>query len=92
MIADFNCKFELHITKKQAEQGSHPGGCDDDIKALLEIPSIRRQFAKINPEGIKAELKEYGAWDEEELNDVEANKARILWIACGNITDEINGC
>ena len=82
-------RFTIKLTKRQALDGSHAGQCDDDIKALLSAPVIRRQFAKINPDAIKAELKEYGAWDETELTDVEQNKARILWIACGNIRDEI---
>lgn len=84
MYASFN-RFELQLTKAQAAQGSHQGQCDDDIKALLDVPSIKRQFNKIPAELLAAELQEYGAWDEIELQDHEANKARILWVACGDI-------
>lgn len=87
MFATFN-RFELQITRDQALTGSHQGSCDDDIKALLELPAIKRQFKKIDPAKIKEELKEYGAWNEEELKDVDQNQARILWIACGNIREE----
>jgi hypothetical protein len=89
MYAPFN-RFELKITKAQALQGSHPGPCDIDIVELLTVPAIRRQFKKIPADKIAAELKEYGAWDETELSDHEANKARILWIACGDIVEEHN--
>lgn len=84
MYTYFN-RFELNITKEQAKIGSHQGKCDDDIAYLLTLPQIARQFKKISPADIAAELKEYGAWDETELSDHEANKARILWIACGDI-------
>jgi hypothetical protein len=88
MYATFN-RFELKLTKAQAAQGSHPGPCDADVAELLKVPAIRKQFEKIEPEKIAAELQEYGAWDETELQDTEANKARILWIACGDIVDNL---
>jgi phage host-nuclease inhibitor protein Gam len=73
---------------KQAEQGSHQGDCEADIKKLLKISSIHKQLDTIGNEKIAKELKEYGAWNEEELQDIESNYERILWIACGNIVDE----
>lgn len=71
---------ELNITKKDAESVDHSGDCEEDVKALLQKPYIQRQFKKLNPESIKKELKQYGAWDEEELEDLEQNKIRLLWI------------
>ncbi len=88
MYADFN-RFSIKLTKEQALQGSHQGSVDDDIKDLLTIPAIKAQFNKIAPEDIQAELKEYGAWDDDELSSDDKNKSRILWIACGNIRDDI---
>ena len=90
MYATFN-RFELRLTKAQALQGSHPGTCDEDIKELLNVPGIKKQLDRIPAEDIKAELSEYGAWDEEELSDVEQNRARILWIACGDVREELAG-
>lgn len=87
MFAVFN-RFELQLTRDQALTGSHQGSCDEDIKALLTLPAIKRQFKKIDPEKVKEELKEYGAWDDTELSNVEDNQARILWIACGDIREE----
>lgn len=88
MYATFE-RFELRLTKEQALTGSHPGPCDEDITELLKVPAIRRQLDKIPADTIKAELKEYGAWDEQELSSDEDNRARILWIACGNIREEL---
>jgi len=70
---------------------SHSGPCDDDVDAHLFLPKFRRQFRKIDPEDIRAELKEYGygAWDAEELADDAKNQARILWIAAGDINEGI---
>jgi hypothetical protein len=82
-------RFTLTITKKQALQGSHQGPCDNDIAELLKVPSIRRQLNKIPLDDIANELKGYGAWDETELQDHEQNRARLLWIACGNVREEM---
>ena len=83
-------RFTLEITPEHAEIGSHPGACDEDIAYLLTLDEIQSQFDAISPELIAAELKEYGAWDEIELSDTESNKGRILWIACGNINEELS--
>lgn len=80
-------RIELNITKQQANIGSHSGECDDDIAYLRTIPAIRRQLAKINPEVLRDELREYGAWDEVELSDHDANLSRILWLLCGELVE-----
>lgn len=80
-------RIELNITKKDAEICSHPGPCDNDILELSGKPAIKRQLAKIPAELLASELKEYGAWDENELQDHSQNLQRILWIAAGDISD-----
>lgn len=87
MFAPFN-RFELEMTLAQANGASHQGDCDEDVAALLRHPKIARQLRKIGPDKIREELAEYGAWDDEELADDEANKARIVWIAAGDIVEE----
>jgi len=86
MYATFN-RFELKMTKAQAASAAHSGRCDDDVEALAKVPAIRRQLAKIEPEALRAELKEYGAWDAAELADHSANLLRIVWIAAGDISE-----
>ncbi len=80
-------RIELTITKKQAGIGSHPGDCESDVSYLRQLPSIRRQLAKLSPELVAEELREYGAWDSEELSDHDQNLTRLLWLACGDIQD-----
>ena len=76
---------ELNITKAQAAIGAHQGQCDDDIAYLRTLPAIKRQLAKLNPDTLRRELKEYGAWDEAELADHDANLSRWLWVTCADI-------
>lgn len=82
-------QIELQLTKAQAKQGSHQGKCDDDIADLRKVPSISRQLDKIDPTLLIEELREYGGWEDDELADHDTNLARILWIACGDIVEEL---
>lgn len=80
--------IEIELTMDQAESASHQGKCDDDVLALSKVPAIAAQLEKIDPEKLKAELNESGAWDAEELQDHQQNLQRILWIAAGQIKEE----
>lgn len=80
-------RIEIKITKEQARTGSHQGRCDEDISYLRMVPAIRRQLDKLNPDIVSKELKEYGAWDEEQRKDHDENLNRLLWIACGDIVE-----
>ena len=86
MYAQFE-RFEIKMAMRQAESASHSGSCDDDVAALVRVPAIRRQLDKIGPDKLAAELKEYGAWDADELSDNAANRERIVWIAAGDIVE-----
>lgn len=81
-------RIELKMTKSQAQRASHPGPCDRDVLELSRIPEIRRQLDKIDPETLRQELKEYGAWDAGQLESHADNLQRILWIAAGDIVEE----
>ena len=85
MITQFN-RFEIEMTRKQAESASHSGACDADVEILVRHPSIKLQLDNINPMAIAAELAEYTDWD---VTDAEANKRRIVWLAAGQIMDEL---
>jgi hypothetical protein len=80
--------INLQMTKAQAEACAHPGPCDADVLALSEVPTIRRQLDELDPAAIARELSEWGAWDDDELQDHEQNRQRLLWIAAGEIADE----
>ena len=80
-------KIEIEITKKQAIKGYHSGQCDQDIAELRQIPAIKRQLARINKAVLIDELKHWGAWAEEELQDHDENLDRFLWLACADIVE-----
>jgi hypothetical protein len=85
--ASFN-RFELQMSKDQSDSASGPGRADAAVQSLLQDDNIRSQLDKIDPKKIRDELHEYGAWDDKELADDAANRARIVWIAAGNIREE----
>lgn len=89
MEALFN-RFSVRMTKEQALSGSHQGRCDEDVEELVKLPAIRRQLDKIPADDIRKELREYGAWDDQELSDDQENRLRLIWIACGNIKEELH--
>ena len=88
MWTSFN-RFELNITKAQVLATWHPGAMDDDIAALAKVPGIARQLKKLDPEQVRAELAEYGAWNEEELRDHAQNLQRVLWLGVCDIWEEL---
>ena len=78
----------LQMTLAQARSASHQGQCDSDVRELSRVPKIARQLARLDPETLRKELSEYGAWDESELADHDQNLQRILWLAAGDIVEE----
>ncbi len=89
--ASFN-RFEMRISGECVMECSHSGPCDADVER--HAPSVRAQMEADNftnrptPDSIRAELKEHGAWDAEELADDDQNWLRLVWIAAGNVADE----
>lgn len=81
-------RIELQITLEQARACSHPGPCDADVAALRQEPAIRRQLDELKPELVAECLREYGAWDDDELADHQANLNRLLWVATNDIAEE----
>jgi hypothetical protein len=80
-------RFDIDMRDDMASSCLHPGQCDADVAEALEDPHIANQLDGIGPEKIRAELRGYGAWDDAELADDAQNRARILWLAAGQIID-----
>lgn len=89
--ASFN-RFELRLPGQCVTDCSHSGPCDADVAHWA--PLVRAQIEADNfpnkptPDAIRAELEEYGAWDEAELADKDANFNRLVWIAASNVSEE----
>lgn len=85
LYAPFN-RFEIAMPLECVEDCSHSGACDSDVAHWA--PKIAALNPGIKPEDVRAELKEYGAWDAEELSDDATNWERIVWLAAGNLKEE----
>lgn len=83
-------KIVLRLNLDDAKCGSHQGDCGDDIDNLRLVKYISRQLDKIDEQELISELNGYGAWSDEELSDHSRNLDRILWIACGDIVENLN--
>lgn len=60
----------------------HQGSCDDDVE------EASRYFEILDPEKVRLDLKEFGAWSAVELSDDDANLRRYLWTLAGDIQEE----
>lgn len=80
---------EMQISAEHAREGSHQGACDDDIAALRKVPYIKAQLDALDAHKLAEELRGYGAWDEVQLADHDENLSRVLWLACGDIVEEL---
>lgn len=80
-------RIELQMTMAQAQTCFHPGQCDADVAALREVPKIKRQLDKLDAKLVAECLKEYGAWDDEELSNHDQNLNRLLWVAACDIAE-----
>lgn len=89
--ASFN-HFEIRIPGQCALDCSHSGDCEADV--LHWGPKVRDLVEsdcftnRPTPDKIRAELKEHGAWDAEELADDERNWIRLVWIAACNVAED----
>jgi len=89
--ASFN-RFEMRIPGEAVNDCAQSGSNDEAVSYWA--PIIKKQCEKDGfhnaptPENVRAELKEYGAWDDEELSDDDANWERLVWSACWNIREE----
>ena len=81
--------FDLYFTRQDVDSVPSSGRCDDAVKIIAKKPYIVRQFANIDNSKLSNELSGYGAWDDIELQDKQANIERIIWIACGDIKENL---
>ena len=81
-------RFRLKLTRQQAALACHQGRCDEDVARVAAIPAVARQLRNIDDETLRAELRETGGWDDNELHDRQTNVHRIVWIAAGSINEE----
>ena len=77
-------RFEFLMPLEAVRDCSGPGPADDAV--AYWAPRIARPEA-CTADAMRAELREYGAWDEAELADDNENWRRCVWISAGNIAE-----
>lgn len=82
-----NYSNDLRLTRKDAESATHSGDCEGDVIILMEKKYIKKQLDLLNPDNLKKELSEYGAWNDEELSNHNDNIKRWVWISAGDIVE-----
>ena len=81
-------RFELNVPQHIVDSVPRSGAVDNEINFHVYNSEIIDALDDIGAEKIRDELREYGAWEDDELADEKENRARLLWIAVGNIQEE----
>lgn len=89
LYAVFGSGLEIEMTREQANSVSHSGDCEADVDALLADPEIAARLDKIGHDAMARELREYGAWTDEELKDKTMTRKRFIWCAGCNLSEEL---
>ena len=83
-------RIELPLTGKQIKSICTTGNNDVAVNAVCNDSKVKKWLDKYSDEQVKSALEEYGSWTEEELNDQEANKNRLVWVLAWDIFDSEN--
>jgi hypothetical protein len=78
---------DLRITRSDANFCSQSGDCESMVIQVMNKPYIKRQLQTLDPAKLAKELKEYGTWDFEELQNHEQNLIRWVWLSCSDIVE-----
>lgn len=81
-------QIEFQMTLEQAQTVHHQGRCDKDVETVVK--ELWDEIKDIDSNVLRLNLKEYGAWNSNELSDHEANLNRLVWIAAGDICEAEN--
>lgn len=82
-------RIELRIAIEDVRQIARSGDNEADVIEVSKRPYMAKQLTKIKPEVLAEELREYGGWDDDKLNDNAQNLQRILWIAAWDVFEEM---
>lgn len=84
-------KLSIELTEEQINSVPRSGPADAAIEELLASPSVRYHCIDLwSREDLISELREYGCWDESELElDKGENIRRMLWILICDAHEEL---
>ena len=85
---DGSGRLVLDLAASHVDFIPRSGPADDAVALLRRDIHLRPQLAALDAAQVRACLQEYGAWDDAELADHDANLSRLLWIACGDVAEQ----
>lgn len=71
----------FRLTEEQIDSIPRQGQADSFVSDLADVIVDPFDTPELQQD-LKDELKEYGAWNDEELSDHAENLKRALWLAC----------
>lgn len=76
--------FSLAFTPDEVSACSHSGDCLEGVRAVVRDA---QGLSDIPQDLIREALKPYGAWDEYDMEDEDANLERLVWVAACDCRD-----
>jgi hypothetical protein len=77
--------IEVSLPIELLEDCHHQGECYEDCERWGE--EVEKELQSISDKDLVNHLLEYGAWEEEELQNRKENLIKFLWIAAGDYQD-----
>ena len=81
---------DIYFTRKDVNTICQSGHNDEAVALVLKRPYIKKQVAKLSPEQLAKELKEWGTWTDNQLKCHTENINRWVWVSAWNIYDSID--
>ena len=80
--------IEFYVYQSDIEEMPIRGACDYVVEQMAIKSYIQNQLADKQAKIVK-ELSEYGAWDESDLQDKQANIQRLLWVMISEYKEQL---
>ena len=74
-------------TLDDARYCAHQGDCLPEVQETVGLDWMASQLEKIDPDVLRSELVEFGAWDSDELANHGDNLERIVWLAANDVAE-----
>ena len=85
---DGSGRIELEFRPEDITHVCRSGANDDYVEDVVRLPRVRDQLMKLDSDSVRGILREYGAWDDDELRNHVQNLHRLVWIALWDCKDE----
>ena len=81
-------RIELEFKPEDIVHVCRSGQNDTYVEDVVRLPRVKKQLDKLDPDLVRGVLREYGAWDKNELRDHVRNLRRLVWVALWDCMEE----